>query len=193
MSKVVLPFGLSLAPHISTKCSEAVLTPIRGEGVRVLDYLDDLLILVDLAHQAEAHTSRLLTHLQSLVFLVNQEKSSFIPSHKICFLGLELNSIENRARLSSWRIVVFNRCPLLFHLHHIVRLHQCQRLLGLMTSMMAVVPLGLLLIREFQHWVHIRQAFSSSRGNGRMRVTQSESSREQDLDRPGEVTAYQCA
>ncbi len=40
----VLPFGLSLAPRIFTKCVEAALTPLRQQGIRILAYLDDWLI-----------------------------------------------------------------------------------------------------------------------------------------------------
>ncbi len=40
----VLPFGLSPAPRIFTKCTEAALAPLRRRGMRVFTYLDDLLL-----------------------------------------------------------------------------------------------------------------------------------------------------
>ncbi len=37
----VLPFGLALAPRTFTKCMDAALAPLRLQGIRVLNYLDD--------------------------------------------------------------------------------------------------------------------------------------------------------
>ncbi|MGL4479884.1 MAG: reverse transcriptase domain-containing protein [Aeromonas veronii] len=42
---MVLPFGLSLAPHTFMKCMDAELSPLRQMGIHVLNYLDDWLIL----------------------------------------------------------------------------------------------------------------------------------------------------
>ncbi len=41
----VLPFGLSLAPRSFTKCMDAALSSLRQTGIRILNYLDDLLVL----------------------------------------------------------------------------------------------------------------------------------------------------
>ncbi|KAI2657489.1 Transposon Ty3-G Gag-Pol polyprotein [Labeo rohita] len=41
----VLPFGLSLSPRVFTKVAEAALAPLREMGIRILNYLDDWLIL----------------------------------------------------------------------------------------------------------------------------------------------------
>ncbi len=45
ISVQVLPFGLSLSPCVFTKVVEAALVPLREQGVRILNYLDDWLIL----------------------------------------------------------------------------------------------------------------------------------------------------
>ncbi len=45
ISVQVLPFGLSLSPRVFTKVAEAALVPLREQGVRILNYLDDWLIL----------------------------------------------------------------------------------------------------------------------------------------------------
>ncbi len=41
----VLPFGLALSPHVFTKAVEGALVPMREQGVCILNYLDDWLIL----------------------------------------------------------------------------------------------------------------------------------------------------
>ncbi len=51
----VLPFGLSLSPRVFTKVVEAALVPLREQGVRILNYLDDWLILAQSRRQLSAH------------------------------------------------------------------------------------------------------------------------------------------
>lgn len=41
----VLPFGLALAPRTFTKCVKAALSLLRLGGIRILNYLDDWLIM----------------------------------------------------------------------------------------------------------------------------------------------------
>ncbi len=41
----VLLFGLALAPRTFSKCMDAALSPLRASGMRILNYLDDWLIL----------------------------------------------------------------------------------------------------------------------------------------------------
>lgn len=67
---VKIPFGRSLALRIFTKCVEA-LTPLRNMGVRVLSYLDDLLVCAPSPHQAVVDTNTLVTHLERLGFKIN--------------------------------------------------------------------------------------------------------------------------
>ncbi len=42
----VLPFGLTLVPRTFTKCMDTALAPLRFQDIRVLNYLDDWLILI---------------------------------------------------------------------------------------------------------------------------------------------------
>ncbi len=51
----VLPFGLSLSPRVFTKVVEGALTPLREVGVRILNYLDDWLILAQSREQLGDH------------------------------------------------------------------------------------------------------------------------------------------
>ncbi len=42
----VLPFGLALSPRTFTKCVDAALVPLRPQAIRIMNYIDDWLILV---------------------------------------------------------------------------------------------------------------------------------------------------
>ncbi|XP_016330768.1 dihydroxyacetone phosphate acyltransferase-like [Sinocyclocheilus anshuiensis] len=51
----VLPFGLSLSPRVFTKVMEATLVPLRQRGIRILNYLNDWLILAQFRAQLCEH------------------------------------------------------------------------------------------------------------------------------------------
>ncbi len=99
----VLPFGLSLSPRVFTKVAEAALVPLRERGVRILNYLDDWLILAQSREQLRAHKDLVLRHLSQLGLRVNWEKSKLVPTQRISFLGMELDSVNQTARLTQER------------------------------------------------------------------------------------------
>ncbi|KAL7864410.1 hypothetical protein AOLI_G00158300 [Acnodon oligacanthus] len=47
-----VPFGLSLAPLVFSKCVEAALAPLRNNGIRIFSYVDDYLICSHSKEQA---------------------------------------------------------------------------------------------------------------------------------------------
>ncbi|XP_019204408.1 uncharacterized protein LOC109195978 [Oreochromis niloticus] len=170
---LVLPFGLSLAPRTFTKCAEAALAPLRERGIRILAYLDDWALVACSREQAETQLSLVLSHIQTLGFSVNFQKSSLIPSQQISFLGLEICSLSSRARLSEHRVAAFHRCLAQFQLGRRLRFQTILRLLGMMASMIAIVPLGLLKMRAFQRWTLSHRLCASRHLRRRLPVTAS--------------------
>ncbi len=84
----VLPFGLALAPRTFTKCMDAALAPLRLQGIRVLNYLDDWLILAHSRELVSRHRDIVLGHIHSLGLRVNAKKSVLLPSQRTVFLGV---------------------------------------------------------------------------------------------------------
>ncbi len=76
----VLPFGLALAPRTFTKCMDAALAPLRLQGIRVLNYLDDWLILAHSRELVSRHRDIVLRHINSLGLRMNAKKSVLLPS-----------------------------------------------------------------------------------------------------------------
>ncbi len=99
----VLPFGLSLSPCVFTKVVEAALIPLREQGVRILNYLDDWLILAQSRRQLFAHRDLVIKHLSLLGLRVNWEKSKLVPTQRISFLGMKFDSVNQTARLTQER------------------------------------------------------------------------------------------
>ncbi len=136
----VLPFGLSLSPRVFTKVVEGALTPLREVGVRILNYLDDWLILAQSREQLGDHRDLVLRHLSQLGLRVNWEKSKLSPVQRISFLDVELDSVSMTARLTEERAQAVLNCLSSFRGRNVVPLKQFQRLLGHMASAAAVTP-----------------------------------------------------
>ena len=169
----VLPFGLSLAPRTFSKCMDSALAPLRKQGMRILNYLDDWLILAQSKEELISHKIALLSHLESLGLSVNWDKSSLIPSQFISFLGIELDSVAMTARLSEQRARCVRHLAASVQKGRYLPLKRFQRLLGHMASAAAVLRLGLLRMRPLQCWLKSkvpRGAWVS--GSARVSVTQ---------------------
>ena len=149
----VLPFGYSLAPRTFALCVRAALAPLRREGIRVLDYLDDLLLLASSEELARAHTVRMVNHLSALGLAINWEKSSPWPARQISYLGLSLDTQAMTASLSpdrreDLRLALSSVTP-----SRLAPVGAIRRLLGLMSAAHSVVHLGLLHMRPLQRWL----------------------------------------
>ncbi len=149
----VLPFGLALALRTFTKCMDAALAPLRLQGIRVLNYLDDWLILAHSRELVCRHRDIVLGHIHYLGLRMNAKKSVLLPSQRTVFLGVRLDSVQMQARLAPARIPVLTACLARFKLGHHVSVGTCRRLLGLMAAASPVLPLGLLHMRPFLWWM----------------------------------------
>ncbi len=96
----VLPFGLALAPRTFTKCMDAALAPLRLQGIRVLNYLDDWLILAHSRELVSRHRDMVLGHIHSLGLRMNAKKSVLLQSQRTVFLGVRLDSVQMQVRLA---------------------------------------------------------------------------------------------
>ncbi len=145
------PIRQALAPRTFSKCMDAALFPTRVSGMRILNYLDDWLILAQSRDTLLIDT--LLCHLASLGLCVNMQKSILIPSQSITYLGVCFDSVEMRAHLSQERSAAILSSLRHFRLGSSVHLKKFRRLLGLMASASAICHLGLLHMRPLQFWL----------------------------------------
>lgn len=58
-------------------------------GIRILNYLDDWLILAQSQDLATAHRDLVLDHLRSLGLWANPQKSVLLPCQQMTFLGVD--------------------------------------------------------------------------------------------------------
>ncbi|KAI2654443.1 ORF V: Enzymatic polyprotein [Labeo rohita] len=165
----VLPFGLSLAPRTFTKCMDAALVPLRQKGIRILNYLDDWLILAQSETELLSHKALLLSHLECLGLRVNLTKSALRPSWQISFLAAIFDSTRSRAMVVPERALAIRQLASSFQIGARHPLKKFQRMLGLMASASPVLELGLLHMRPLQRWLKPRVPPHAWR-HGRCRV-----------------------
>ena len=89
-----VPFGLSLAPWVLTKTLKPVITLLREMGVRIIIYIDVILILAD-----KGESPALVYLLECLGFILNQKKSVLSPAQVMRFQGLTVDSVLMQLRL----------------------------------------------------------------------------------------------
>ncbi len=165
----VLPFGLSLAPRTFTKCMDAALSPLRQMGIRILNYLDDWLILAQSEVELLSHRTLILSHLERLGLRVNFAKSALSPSQGVSFLGTVLDSALMRAVIAPERALAIQKLAATFKSDTARPLKVFQRMLGLMAAASPVLQLGLLRMRPLQRWLKPRVPHNAWR-HGRLHI-----------------------
>ena len=99
-----LPFGLCSAPWVFTKTLKPALAVLRQRGIRMIVYIDDILLIAESKEQALDQSQAVVYLLECLGFIINTEKSVLTPDQTIEFLGLTVNSINMELRLSPAKI-----------------------------------------------------------------------------------------
>ena len=89
-----LSFGLSPSARLFTKTLKPVIAFLRSMEIRLLIFLDDILIMADSPEQAAEHTKLAIKVLESLGFVIKKQKPILKPTQTIPFLGFIVNLIK---------------------------------------------------------------------------------------------------
>ncbi|XP_045034660.1 uncharacterized protein LOC116925902 [Daphnia magna] len=89
-----LAFGLAPAPRIFTKILKVVVGFLRKKGLRLIIYLDDILILNVSEERTLRDVKVTIRLLKQLGFLINWGKSVLVPTQKLEYLGLVIDSVR---------------------------------------------------------------------------------------------------
>ena len=100
----VLPFGISTAGYIFTKVLRDVVKFWRSKGYKIVMYLDDGIGGAKSLDRATMVSEKIQTDLNSLGFLVAEDKCQWKPVQEIIWLGLVWNTEHNKISVSSPRI-----------------------------------------------------------------------------------------
>ena len=94
-----LPFGLSSAPWVFTKTLKPALALLWQKGMRLIAYIDDILLIAESKEMLINHLAGTVHLLENLGFIINQKKSVLTPAQSMEFLGLTVDSLAMELRL----------------------------------------------------------------------------------------------
>lgn len=100
-----LPFGLSTSPYIFCKLFKPIVHFLRSRCFLSVNYLDDFLLISNTKSECLENLRVTTNLLLSLGFIINQEKSSLVPSQKCKFLGFILDSSKLIIQLPDDKVV----------------------------------------------------------------------------------------
>jgi len=99
-----LPFGLSSAPWAFTNATRPVVAILRTLGLRMIIYIDNIVLMAETQSAAREHTAGLIFLLENLGFITNHPKSLTDPSQEIDILGFTVNSVSMEIKLPGEKI-----------------------------------------------------------------------------------------
>ncbi|KAJ1092656.1 hypothetical protein NDU88_005766 [Pleurodeles waltl] len=85
----------SQAPWCFTKVMHSVVENLRSRGVRMIFYLNDILLMAQDVQSVMQHFKWATQLLQELGFLINVPKSELTPARQMEFLGFQIDSVSS--------------------------------------------------------------------------------------------------
>ncbi|XP_068094667.1 uncharacterized protein [Hyperolius riggenbachi] len=149
----VLPFGISSAPRIFSKVMAEVTKFFHMEGILVIPYLDDLLVVAESYQKSKENTERVLEQLQTLGWIVNWDKSVLQPTSKIQFLGVIIDSETERMYLPVEKIGKLKAMIQELITKPVMTIRQVMKVLGFLTSTAPAIQWAMMHTRHLQNWM----------------------------------------
>ncbi len=142
----------ALSPRIFPKYVDAALAPLQLQGIRILNYIDNWLILAQSEKTVVRHRDVVLAHMKELGLKLNAKKSVLSPLQRTTYLGVVWDSTAMQARLSPARIESILMAVARVREVRSLTVKQFQNLLGLMAAASNGINFGLLFMRRLQWW-----------------------------------------
>ena len=160
-----LPFGLSSAPWAFTKILKPATTLLREQGVRLIQYIDDILIMADSRQKATEHTLALKYLLTNLGFTIHPDKSITLPTQRLEFLGMVVDTtlMQLQAPGEKIRKIRQEARSLLRQHTSMITARKVSRIVGKMSAMSQAIPPAPLFYRSLQG--SLSKALDSSQGD----------------------------
>ena len=150
----VLCFGLSTAPQVFTRVMAPVLAILHSLGIRLRCYLDDWLIQASSREQVLLALRTVLRLCNSLGIVVNWEKSHPVPTQKMIYLGVLLDSVSFQASPAQKRVDKLLSIGDVFLSCENQPARSWLELLGVLSFMTQLIPGGRLRMLSFQFVLH---------------------------------------
>lgn len=95
-----LPFGVSWSPALFVRALEPVVQRLRDSGLRLIWYVDDILVVADTVSELDQAVARTIDALLDSGWPPSPSKTFPYAYSSIVFLGLQVSFADGRSRLS---------------------------------------------------------------------------------------------
>jgi hypothetical protein len=157
------PFGLSVAGLIFSKILRELVKLWRTRGFAIVMYLDDGFLSCSTFEAAVEAAHSIKTDLINSGFIINEQKSHWIPRQSVTWLGFELDSEHNTFHVPEAKLVGLKaqlRRNLYFSQHCSAR--ELAKSVGIICSMFhAFGPAVYLLTKSSTRWIEDRLNWSN--------------------------------
>ena len=145
-----LPFGLASGPRLFTKLMKPVVAILRRLGVKLIIYLDDILLMNQSREGLIKDRDSLLYLLHNLGWLINWNKSVLQPTQKLEFLGMEVDSTSMMVSLPRDKIEkITKKCQNVIQSDQ-TTIQELASLIGSLNATVEAVMPAALYVRELQ-------------------------------------------
>ena len=136
-----MPFGLGPAPRVFTKIMKPIVSFLRRLGIRLIIYLDDIILLNQSKEGLEKDCNSLLYLLTHLGFATNWKKSFLTPTRILEFLGFTINTETMMMSLPEDKVTrVTQKCHNLIK-DQVVKVRHLAEVVGMLNaSVRAILP-----------------------------------------------------
>lgn len=146
-----LPNGISFAPRYFTKITKPIYSKLRTLGFINVGYIDDSLLLGDSIRECEQNVDETVCLMTKLGFMVHPEKSIFIPTKKILFLGNMIDSEQMIVYLpDDKKERIIEECSLLVTKES-AKIRDVAKVIGIIVSSFSAVEFGKLWYRNLEN------------------------------------------
>lgn len=151
---VALPFGLASSPRVFCKVLAPVVEFLRLQGIHLLFYLDDGLLIHHCPKTLLGQTQLVIHTLEKLGWLISPEKSRLVPSQTFVFLGGQFDTVAGTMTPTPDRVCNLRHSSLMVREMSPVSVHSVLQLLGHIASLIDLVPLTRCHMRGIQFCLH---------------------------------------
>ena len=142
-----LPFGARKSCQIFSRVSDSISRMLRKQGVRTVNYLDDMLVISDTKTANWLHFDKAINLLTQLGFEINWKKIE-PPTQSIDFLGVHINTVSRTLSLPANKLVEFQKLVSKWTLKCRASKKEIQKFLGKMNWAARVVRGGRTFMRR---------------------------------------------
>ena len=172
-----LPFGLSCAPWVFTKITKAATAVLRERSIRLIIYIDDILIMAESETLLQDHVAATVYLLENLGFIINYPKSILEPRTTLEFLGFQVDSSSMELKLPGNKLKnIRGKARRILASSHTSAL-ELSRVLGKMNAATRAISVAPLFYRHLQ--AQLQSVLNCSNQNYNTRILLSEDAREE--------------